>query len=235
MASPCLCVCRPCFVSASGLSAPFAGRSSVAESAEQFRKRVVELKPRAEARYGERVDCRWPAREPRWPTGCRALTIQIFSGSATDRGPTDRRRAHRRRRSVQLRAYVADATRTLRFTYSGTPVMLPIGEPREPADLGRLHDPRHPSTAHERSKRSLLRKAARPSGAAGRQAHRTTGCALRSLANLPNDAHPSERRRGRSAITSGEPAACCGYRFRARLPAESGLRVPDRIHQERSG
>ena len=51
----CLCVCRPSSVSASGLSAPFAGRSSVVASAAQFDERVVELQPRAEVRYGERV------------------------------------------------------------------------------------------------------------------------------------------------------------------------------------
>ena len=88
------------------------------------RKRIVDLKPRAEVRYGERVTV-----AGRLENGdgqpVPGVEIQVFSGSATDRGQligavtTD---------AAGRFTYdaLADATRTLRFAYSGTPVMLPV-------------------------------------------------------------------------------------------------------------
>jgi hypothetical protein len=87
------------------------------------KQRVVELRPRADVRYGERVRItgRLESQDGHAVPGAQ---VQVFAGNAIDRG--------------QLIGVVttdaeggfsydadADASRTLRFTYSGSPVALP--------------------------------------------------------------------------------------------------------------
>jgi hypothetical protein len=88
-----------------------------------IRRRVVELRPLAEPRYGERVAIAGRL-ENRDGQPVPGATIQVFSGDATSRGQlvgvvstdaTGRFNYHA----------LADATRMLRFAYGGTPVMLP--------------------------------------------------------------------------------------------------------------
>jgi hypothetical protein len=88
-----------------------------------IRRRVVELRPQAEVRYGQQVTIagRLENRDGQPVPGAE---VQVFSGSATDLGQlvgvvnTD---ADGRFTYTAL----ADATRTLRFIYKGTSVMLP--------------------------------------------------------------------------------------------------------------
>jgi hypothetical protein len=87
------------------------------------RRRVVELRPRAEVRYGERIVIAGKL-ENRDGQPVPGAEIQVYSGSPIDRGQligvvnTDTAGAF----TYQA---LADATRTLRFVYAGAPVMLP--------------------------------------------------------------------------------------------------------------
>ena len=88
-----------------------------------LRRRTVELRPRAEVRYGKRVTVvgRLVGRDGQ---PIADAEIHVFSGNPTDRGQvlgvvrTDQDGGF-------TYDAVADATRTLRFLYSGTPVTLP--------------------------------------------------------------------------------------------------------------
>ena len=88
-----------------------------------IRRRVVELLPRADVRYGEQVIVAGRL-ENRDGQAVAGAEIQVLSGSETDRGQLVGVVTTDAAGGFTYRA-LADATRTLRFAYSGTPVMLP--------------------------------------------------------------------------------------------------------------
>ena len=107
------------------------------------RRRVVELRPQAEVRYGERVTIagRLENRDGQPVPGAE---IQVFSSSAT--APEQLLGVVTSDADGRFRyEALADATRTLRFVYRGTPVLLPAQGEVEPAHLRRLHAPGQPS------------------------------------------------------------------------------------------
>ena len=196
------------------------------------RKRIVDLKPRAEVRYGERVTV-----AGRLENGdgqpVPGVEIQVFSGSATDRGQLIGAVTTDAAGRFTYRA-LADATRTLRFAYSGTPVMLPVESQvnllTSAASTIRA-TPRRLTNGQSVRFSGKLR--ALPAPGCG-QIDRAAGCSLGSLANVPHDADPSER-------VVGDPLPLPANVRPAPLPvpgqASSGVRlcISDRIHQSGEG
>jgi hypothetical protein len=185
----------------------------------KVRKRVVELKPRAEARYGDRVAVagRLENRDGQPVAGAE---IQVFSGSATNRGQligvvrTDA--AGRFGYGV-----LADATRTLRFVYSGTPVMLPtenqVSLLTSAASTIRA-TPRRLTNGQSVHFSGRLRALPAPSAGKLIELQVVLSGRWQTFRTTRTQADGSWAIRYHFRRTCG----LLGYRFRARLPAESG-------------
>ena len=171
------------------------------------KKRVVELRPRAEVRYGERVSItgRLENREGQPVPGAQ---VQVFAGSATDRGQLVGVVTTDAGGGFSYEA-LADATPNVAVRLLGQSGDASGGDSGEPVDLGCFDDPGYASPTQERPERPLLRQTSRPAGSTRRQARRTPSRALRPLADVPHDAHPGRRIMGDPLRTSGAPAVCC--------------------------
>jgi 5-hydroxyisourate hydrolase-like protein (transthyretin family) len=183
------------------------------------RRRVVELRPQAEVRYGERVTIvgRLENRDGQPVPGAE---IQVLSSSAT--APEQLLGVVTSDADGRFRyEALADATRTLKFVYRGTPVLLPTqGEVSLLTSAASTLRARPRRLRNGQSVRFSGRLRALPAPAAGKLVELQVVLSGRwqTFRTTRTQADGSWAIRYRFRRTCG----LLRYRFRARLPAEAG-------------
>ena len=188
-------------------SAPFGDQSSDAGSAERSRSGLSSSGHAQTCAYGERVPSsgRLENREGQPVPGCSGAGLC----GQRHRPRTARRRRHDRCRRPLLLPDRADASRTLRFAYSGSSVTLPAETAVSLLASAASTIRATSSTTEKRPERPLLRDASRPAGPTRGQARRTPGCALGPLADISYDTDPGGRIMVHPIRASAGPVASC--------------------------